>query len=660
MDDELRRRARAARAEIEAQVDVEAELVGRPTTSSIAPITTLPPRGRIVAIVGSIAAVAVAIVGGVVLFRGPSSIQTSEPTVPIASVGATTTIAPSAASTTTGPGPATTSPGPTTTIDPASSDTASVSYLDPPPAATLAPLGVVPVPEPMEGGYQVAIGDLGVAVASWANSSTVGRVDVIGFDETIRNIDDLPTNGALAYGPGDVIYSSVQGESIEEFAVVAMPLSGDRVGQIIANEPASIMRYLEYPPSSFGHGAEGVAMRRDAGQIAIGYVDIDGNPTTLDPAPSSFEADGELLSETPRGNGVVTSSDGESWTLSIDTHPDPASTFVGPSPAAPTTGGDGVYWTHIGPDLAPEDVDGQPSQWVVAQLGSDGSARWWSLPEGWTIVASDIWGTVAVRQQGEQLEIALVEFGSNGPAPTTTLPAPPPTCRIDTDDISDVSVQTFIVDLITDRRAGEFVRAGVCLDAMPAEFTESAPHCWSSCEGWEQTLVDVPVNIFEAETPDACCVQRSFSLFVSYRQADQFVDVTEAWTLELADDGIEVRAVEFTEPFYTRQEAVDTLTTYLGHIRDRAWIDAALMLNDGAVNLEERTDLAQLDLDAYDIDSIADALAAWCADGCVTDVPTGADLTWDGLYGIGSAPQRVRVAWYEGTRSIYGLPIQLT
>lgn len=432
MDDELRRRARAARAEVEAQVDIESELTTRSSASGLAPVVPLAPRRRLVAITGSIAAVAIAVVGGVVLLRGSDSIETSDSTI-----GETTSI-PSLTPTTAVSGatttvvPTTTLPG-TTTTNPTS--TAAVSYLDPPAVTTLTQLGTVPVPEPVTGGYEVAIGDLGVAVASWPYDSDSGRIDVIGFDGATRTIENLPSNGALAYGPGDVIYTTVQGESIEDFAVVAMPLSGDRVGEVVASEPANINRYLEYPPSSFGHGAAGVTMRRDGGEVAIGYVDVDGNPTVLGVEPTTYDVDRDLLTEIPRAgfrSGVVRSSDGDTWSLSVDKHPDAAETYVGPSPVAPTTDGNGVLWTHVGPDIASEQDFGVGSQWVVAQLHPGGNAIWWSLPEGWTVAASDIWGTVAVKQTSDRLEVALVDFATDDPptdtttttstVPTTTVP----------------------------------------------------------------------------------------------------------------------------------------------------------------------------------------------------------------------------------------------
>jgi hypothetical protein len=44
---------------------------------------------------------------------------------------------------------------------------------------------------------------------------------------------------------------------------------------------------------------------------------------------------------------------------------------------------------------------------VLADLQPTGDATWWSIPEDWQVVASDIWGTVLARQDGTQLELAL-------------------------------------------------------------------------------------------------------------------------------------------------------------------------------------------------------------------------------------------------------------
>ena len=411
-DEELRRRARAARAEVAAGVDAAADLTALPPDDAVDPITNVPSSRRGLAVAGAIAAVAVAVVGGVVLLDRddaieiadePSGSTTSSPgTATTTTAGATTVPAPATIQ------PATTVAAATTTstamVPPPGvpDDAHVVSYADPPPVVNLRSIGSVATLPP--GGWRsVAVGDLGVAV------STAAELTVIGFDGAVRTFDDVDVGGLLAYGPGDVVYTTTGTFVDGDFAVSAVALSGDRAGTVIASEPADVNRYLEYPPSSFGHGARGVSMRRDHGEVAIEYVDVDGEPTVLDPPPAFYDTEERgLMWDEPVGD--VFASTGTSWTLAIDHHPDRAETFEGPSPPAPTVNGDGAFWTHIGPDLAPDIDFGQPSHWVVAQLGADGSATWWSLPNGWSIAASDVWGTVAVRQQGNVLDLALVEF----------------------------------------------------------------------------------------------------------------------------------------------------------------------------------------------------------------------------------------------------------
>ena len=43
-------------------------------------------------------------------------------------------------------------------------------------------------------------------------------------------------------------------------------------------------------------------------------------------------------------------------------------------------------------------------------MNPDGTATWWSPPNGWQVVASDIWGTVLARLEGTRLELALADI----------------------------------------------------------------------------------------------------------------------------------------------------------------------------------------------------------------------------------------------------------
>ena len=159
----------------------------------------------------------------------------------------------------------------------------------------------------------------------------------MGRPATLANVDGT---AILAYGPGDIAYLTRQGTTIEEFAVVAVPLSGDNAGSPVATQPANINLFLEYPPLSFGHGPDGVIHRRQyvAGTAVAPYVDIDGKPITLDTAPATFVFDDDVEHSI---GGVIQSSTGMSWTLAVEaeqpTAPTPTSVFRHPQPGPTDT-----------------------------------------------------------------------------------------------------------------------------------------------------------------------------------------------------------------------------------------------------------------------------------------------------------------------------------
>jgi len=110
---------------------------------------------------------------------------------------------------------------------------------------------------------------------------------------------------------------------MEDFAVVAVPVSGDNAGAPVASRPADVNLFIEYPPLSFGHGLDGVIHRRQylSGTGVAPYVGTDGLPIMLDTAPATFVFDDDL----ERGlGGVVQSSTGTSFSAV-------------PSPAGPMT-----------------------------------------------------------------------------------------------------------------------------------------------------------------------------------------------------------------------------------------------------------------------------------------------------------------------------------
>lgn len=345
--------------------------------------------------------------------------ETTAPSTAAPSTAVPTSLVPATGvASTTGAPPSTAPP-----TDPAAA--ARVSHLDPPPELGLRQLASISVAERTAGYYTAAIGDLGVAVSSWHyDGQGPVRIDIVGFDGQVRSFDgldrtDVESSAIIAYGPGDVVYATRQGSSIDDFAVVAIALSGSNAGDIVASTPQNINRFLEYPAGTFGHSEAGVADRRPGGvdlTPPIPYVDAEGEATVLGPSPAWFTLHGTQSDDLSDG-GIVRSSTGVSWSLAVEAAPDRASPFVENSPPAAGPNGVGVYWTHIGPDAAPEQDFGEPTMWVIAEMRPDGSATWWSIPDGWHVIASDIWGTVLARHVGTELHLALAELG--GPSVAT-------------------------------------------------------------------------------------------------------------------------------------------------------------------------------------------------------------------------------------------------
>ena len=287
----------------------------------------------------------------------------------------------------------------TTSTAPPGSQGGSVSYLSPPPTLALRRLATVPF-QPCCGApaADVAIGDQGVVV----NQSWLGRMTTIGFD---GETNDIPIDGEMyliTYGPGDVVYGLRQGDAISDFSIVAVALRGGQRGTTVASAPLGIVAYTELPDGAFGHGATGIIDRvRAVNTTVIGYVDSAGLPLTWP------QADPILYTAEHAARSVVVSSSGLTWRLDIDAAPDAADTFNGPSPPAPSSDDLAALWTHIGPNARPDVDFGEPTMPVVAALHPDGSVEWWSIPDGWNIVASDVWGTVLAHIAGDSIDLAL-------------------------------------------------------------------------------------------------------------------------------------------------------------------------------------------------------------------------------------------------------------
>lgn len=433
-NDPIDARARAASASLIDSfggLDVEADLevVRRGSAIPIAGSEAPRHRRRFVAIASAAAAVLVGGIAVVVLTSEDRSAVTNTPvtaepenTEPVVTPSAPQSTAPEPTSTAPAPETTIASTTPITSAPPPVAAVSSVSYLDPPPLLQMTPLATIEVPIQPDGGYGLAIGDLGVAVNkylySYAPGNTSGgdlsTIEVIGFDGQVRSTVDVEGGVLLAYGPGDVVYLTRQEERIEDFAAHAVALSGPNAGTSVRSELQNINLFIEYPPMSFGHGRDGLISRRPylADEPSFfGHVGVDGQAVTLDPVPPAFQFT-ELEQAYEGLGGTITSSSGMSWTLEVEAAPDRASPFDGPSPPGPSADDRGVYVTHIGPNADPSIDFGIPTMWVIAELRPDGTANWWSIPDGWSVAATDAWGTVLVRQEGTQLTVALADFST--------------------------------------------------------------------------------------------------------------------------------------------------------------------------------------------------------------------------------------------------------
>ena len=304
-------------------------------------------------------------------------------------------------------------PTATVGVEPSAPGTISVDAATAPPLVVPDPLVAIPLaPNPNGNRISVAIGPTSVAVLQPATDVVTlihlgADVDVaasvrdVGIDEQLYSI---------VLGPGDVLYGFGDApiiDNIPDARYVAIPLSGERAGSVVAEVSLSWLQYTELPPGAFGHGPDGVIDRdRDVNSTVIGYVDVDGAPVEWSgPAPPL------LTFETDLGDGGRVSVVGSdlAWNLAIKKSPDHGGDYVGPSPPAPTSRGRVIYTDTIGPDLSPDQDFGPNQMPVVAVLEPDGSGRWIRLPDDWSVAASDMWGTVLIRTTDDSIEVALLD-----------------------------------------------------------------------------------------------------------------------------------------------------------------------------------------------------------------------------------------------------------
>ncbi len=213
----------------------------------------------------------------------------------------------------------------------------------------------------------------------------------------------LPEGGLVSpvLGPSDVLYGLWHDPTSapDELDAVAIPFSGPQAGEVVSVQRHNANALVELPVNALGLGRTGVVERtgRVDGDL-IGYVD----GATLDIAEYRYDP------ETGDVHGP-----GGPWKLDIRTAPDHSASYTGEM--AYVTDGGAVFFTTVGARQR-DDEYAPNAQPVIAELRSDGTGVWWSLPEGWRLVASDLGGTLLARTgQDGRADLAWFRPPENGP-----------------------------------------------------------------------------------------------------------------------------------------------------------------------------------------------------------------------------------------------------
>ncbi|MEA3183671.1 MAG: hypothetical protein QOJ74_148 [Ilumatobacteraceae bacterium] len=255
----------------------------------------------------------------------------------------------------------------------------------------------------------VAIGDTQIVTVD-TDTSTATVIDPFATDVAPQQVPLAVTlaGESIAAGPGDVLYGVSQGTD-PLMSIVAVALSGDRVGQVVASAPISAAAFAEAPNGVLGHGADGIIDRR-TGQTLLAYVDIAGASTSSGRAAHQVSiAAGDVLNSDV--DFLLGDPDGKhQWHMAIHRSADsPFAPDTFQTPAAPSSHGGAVVWTAVGPPSDPTADVAIPTEPVIAVLAADGTGTWYSLADGWQVAASDLDGTMLMRRNGNKVELARVD-----------------------------------------------------------------------------------------------------------------------------------------------------------------------------------------------------------------------------------------------------------
>ena len=296
----------------------------------------------------------------------------------------------------------------------------TVSYTAPPPTLVLTPYASMEIPAVPDRGTFIP----GVAVLADGGAVVLDReaevAYLVGSDGSTSPapaLDAYPSSIVATAGP--VVYGFIVDPAGDGFGVGAVALAGPNAGRVVSSGPApDPSLYLELPVGALGNGPGGVVDRsRSPGAVLAGHVDTAGTPVTIEGLRAPLTITDTLL--------VTDGANPErSWQLAIERHPEATAPYAGESPPAPGVGGTSVYWTSIGPPSQLSDPLSPGLQSVIAVLWPDGTGRWYSIPEGWFPVSSDVGGTLfARRPEGSGVvELARLDTAATGPAPAAIPP----------------------------------------------------------------------------------------------------------------------------------------------------------------------------------------------------------------------------------------------
>ena len=203
------------------------------------------------------------------------------------------------------------------------------------------------------------------------------------------------------------------------------------------------------------------------------------------------------------------------------------------------------------------------------------------------------------------------------------------------------------------------VTVGSCMDVVPEAFNGTVPTCWETCEGATRSFNREALSVYEwfdANNTSTWSARLPGDLpgrrHVRRRDRDVGRRTDRGRIRASSTTGSRTRSSNVAE-------SIATLDEYLGDIESGNWLEAARLLDSGALSPEERPVIQELEPATFTLEGIADALEAWCANGCDTTRPTDDEIVFDGGYELTRNGRTIRVVWFEGVYSIDGLPFRV-